>query len=263
MTKSPIPGRSVHSNLLQAPRPIGSPMSSGKNSSSSLTATINGHVLIIVMGVSGSGKSTLGTALAKALGCPFVDADDLHPQTNIDKMSKGEPLTDEDRAPWLINVRRTALKVAESDSQDGMAGVVVACSALKARYREVLRGKCPVGRDCDATGGGHGDAHLEGEQRASTPPSTSTWRTFFVHLFGPHEVLLERMMARDSHFMKANMLTSQIDALEDPLGTGEPNIVRIGLVERVEDQVRTALEELTAAGVIRPIEEIDTRNSST
>ncbi|KAH9072826.1 P-loop containing nucleoside triphosphate hydrolase protein [Lactarius deliciosus] len=242
-------------------------MSSEKNSSSSLTATINGHVLIIVMGVSGSGKSTLGTALAKALGCPFVDADDLHPQTNIDKMSKGEPLTDEDRAPWLINVRRTAVKVAESDSQDGTAGVVVACSALKARYREVLRGKHtklgwfghPVGRDY-ATGGGHGDA-LEGEERAPTPPST--WRTFFVHPFGPHEVLLERMMARDSHFMKANMLTSQIDALEDPLGTGEPNIVPIGLVERVEDQVRTALEDLTAAGVIRPIEEIDTRNSST
>ncbi|KAH9042742.1 P-loop containing nucleoside triphosphate hydrolase protein [Lactarius pseudohatsudake] len=236
-------------------------MSSEKNGSSSLTATINGHVLIIVMGVSGSGKSTLGTALAKALGCPFVDADDLHPQTNIDKMSKGEPLTDEDRAPWLINVRRTALKVAESDSQDGTAGVVVACSALKARYREVLRGKRPVGRDWDATGGGHGDAHLEGEQRASTPPST--WRTFFVHPFGPHEVLLERMMARNSHFMKANMLTSQIDALEDPLGTGERDIVPIGLVERVEDQLQTALEELTAAGVIRPIEEIDTRNSST
>ncbi|KAH9047280.1 P-loop containing nucleoside triphosphate hydrolase protein [Lactarius hengduanensis] len=219
-------------------------MSSEKNGSSSLTATINGHVLIIVMGVSGSGKSTLGTALAKALGCPFVDADDLHPQTNIDKMSKGEPLTDEDRAPWLINVRRTALKVAESDSHGG---------SLKARYREVLRGKRPVGRDWDATG--------EGEQRASTPPST--WRTFFVHPFGPHEVLLERMMARNSHFMKANMLTSQIDALEDPLGTGERDIVPIGLVERVEDQLQTALEELTAAGVIRPIEEIDTRNSST
>ncbi|KAH8996777.1 P-loop containing nucleoside triphosphate hydrolase protein [Lactarius akahatsu] len=238
-------------------------MSSEKNSSSSLTATINGHVLIIVMGVSGSGKSTLGTALAKALGCPFVDADDLHPQTNIDKMSKGEPLTDEDRAPWLINVRRTALKVAESDSQDGTAGVVVACSALKARYREVLRGKhTKLGCSRDwATGGGHGDAHLEGEQRAPTPPST--WRTFFVHPFGPHEVLLERMMARKSHFMKANMLTSQIDALEDPLGTGERDIVPIGLVERVEDQLRTALKDLTAAGVIRPIEEIDTRNSST
>ncbi|KAH9067781.1 P-loop containing nucleoside triphosphate hydrolase protein [Lactarius vividus] len=248
-------------------------MSSEKDSSSSPTATINGHVLIIVMGVSGSGKSTLGIALAKALGCPFVDADDLHPQTNIDKMSKGEPLTDEDRAPWLINVRRTALKVAGSDSQDGTAGVVVACSALKARYREVLRGKhaklgwsvhhpmVSDGRDWDATGGGHGDAHPEGKQRASTPPST--WRTFFVHLFGPQEVLLERMMARESHFMKANMLTSQLDALEDPLGTGEADIVPIGLMERVEDQVRTGLEELTGAGVIRPIEEIDTRNSNT
>ncbi|KAI9441479.1 P-loop containing nucleoside triphosphate hydrolase protein [Lactarius indigo] len=227
-------------------------MSSEKDGPSSPAAAINGHVLVIVMGVSGSGKSTLGTALAKALGCPFVDADDLHPQANIDKMSKGEPLTDEDRAPWLVNVRRTALEVAKSNSQDGTAGVVVACSALKARYREVLRGKPaklgwsvhPVvgdGRDLDSTGGGH----LEGKQRTWTPPST--WRTFFVHLFGPREVLLERMMARKSHFMKANMLTSQIDALEDP----------------VDEQVQRALEGLTAAGVIRPIEEIDMRNSST
>ena len=213
----------------------------------------------------------MGTALAKALGCPFVDADDLHPQTNIDKMSKGEPLTDADRAPWLVNVRRTALKVAESDSQDGTAGVVVACSALKARYREVLRGKRaeldlsvhPVvgGRDWDTSGSGHGDEGKQRVQRVS--PSPSTWRTFFVHPFGPREVLLERMMARKTHFMKSNMLTSQLDALENPLGTGETEIVPIGLVESVEKQVRTALEGLTAAGVIKLIEEIDTRGSST
>ncbi|KAI9465950.1 cytochrome P450, partial [Lactarius psammicola] len=247
------------------------PMPSEKDSPSPPAATINGHVLIIVMGVSGSGKSTLGTALAKALGCPFVDGDDLHPQANINKMSKGEPLTDADRGPWLVNVRRTALKAAESDSQDGMAGVVVACSALKASYREVLRGKraeldlsvhpAVGGRDRDTSGSDHGDAHLGGEQsvqRVSSPPST--WRTFFVHPFGPREALLERMMARKSHFMKAGMLTSQLDALENPLGTGETEIVPIRLVASVEEQVWAALEGLTAAGVIKPIEEIDTRN---
>ncbi|KAI9434915.1 hypothetical protein BJY52DRAFT_1207474 [Lactarius psammicola] len=181
-------------------------MPSEKDSPSPPAATINGHVLIIVMGVSGSGKSTLGTALAKALGCPF--------------MSKGEPLTDADRGPWLVNVRRTALKAAESDSQDGMAGVVVACSALKASYREVLRGK---------------RAELDFVQRVSSPPST--WRTFFVHPFGP----------RESHFMKAGMLTSQLDALENPLGTGETEIVPIRLVASVEEQVWAALEGIDSS----------------
>lgn len=171
-------------------------------------------------------------------------------------MSKGEPLTDADRAPWLVKVRRTALNVAEGSSKDGTAGVVVACSALKLRYREVLRGKPtelgssihPVsGFDC-----GHEVAHLEEKQnarRGSPPPST--WRTLFVHPFGPREVLLERMMTRKSHFMGANMLTSQLDALENPSGTGEADVVPLGLGESVEQQVRIALEGLRAAGACR------------
>jgi gluconokinase len=200
----------------------------------------------------------LGAALAKALGCPFVDADDLHPQTNIDKMSTGMPLTDADRAPWLVNVRSTALKVAEGDSTEGTAGAVVACSALKVRYREVLRGKLaeldsaihPV---CGfASGSGHGGAHPEEKQNVRgglSPPST--WRTFFVHPFGPREVLMERMMTRKSHFMGANMLASQLDALENPSGTGEADVVPVGLGEGVGEQVRIALEGLTVAGAVR------------
>lgn len=84
---------------------------------------------IVVMGVSGCGKSTLGAALAQALGASFVDADDLHPATNIAKMRAGLPLTDEDRAPWLG-------RVAEALAQDP---VVIACSALKRAYRDYLR----------------------------------------------------------------------------------------------------------------------------
>ena len=145
-------------------------------------------------------------------------------------MSRGEPLTDADRAPWLVDVRRTALKVAESDSQDGWAGVVVACSALKARYREVLRGEC---------------SELDLSDR---PPPPSKWRTLFVHPVGPREVLQERMMRRNSHFMGANMLTSQLEALEDPSGTGEKDVVQIGVVGSVAGQVQTALEGLTGAG---------------
>jgi gluconokinase len=164
-------------------------------------------------------------------------------------MSKGEPLTDADRAPWLVDVRRTALKVAESDSQDDTAGVVVACSALKVRYREVLRGKRA---ELDLSGwdtpgsGGLGDAHLEGKQGGSPP--LSTWRTFFVHPVGSREVLLERMTTRNSHFMRADMLTSQLAALENPSGMGERDVMRIGAAESVEEQVQTALEWLTAVG---------------
>jgi len=178
----------------------------------------------------------LGAALAKALRCPFIDADDLHPQTNIDKMSKGEPLTDTDRAPWLVNVRRTALKVADG-SKDSTAAVA-ACSALKVRYRDVLRGNVAELDSSDTSDSGGGVA-------PSPPPST--WRTLFVHPFGPREVLLERMTTRKSHFMGADMLTSQLEALENPSGTGETDVVPIGLTERVEEQVRVALEGLRAA----------------
>jgi gluconokinase len=179
----------------------------------------------------------------------------------------GKPLSDADRAPWLVNVRRTALKVAEGGSKEDTTGAVVACSALKIRYREVLRGKraeldssirpvCGVASDS-----GHGGAHPGEKQnvRKVSSPS-STWRTFFVHPFGPREVLMERMMTRKSHFMGANMLTSQLDALENPSGTGEADVVPVGLVESVDEQVRIALEGLTAAGAVRVS---DTRMSST
>lgn len=206
----------------------------------------------------------MGAALAKALGCPFVDADDLHPQTNIDKMSTGKPLTDADRWPWLVNVRRTALKVAEGDSKEGTTGAVVACSALKVRYREVLRGK-PV--ELDSTmypvcgfepGSRYGGAHPQDIQSGSSPPST--WLTFFVHPFGRREVLLERMMTRKSHFMGANMLTSQLDALENPSGTGEADVVPVELAESVDEQVRIALEGLRVVGAVKVS---DTRMSCT
>jgi len=130
--------------------------------------------LVVVMGVSGSGKSTVGAALAQRLRVPFVDADDLHPEANIAKMSRGEPLDDHDRHPWLEAIGRWL-----ADHPDGG---VVSCSALKRRYRDQLR---------------HHARHVE-----------------FLHLQGTHEVIARRQASRPGHFMPASLLSSQFATLE-------------------------------------------------
>jgi gluconokinase len=133
----------------------------------------------VVMGVSGCGKTTVGRALAHKLQLPFYDGDDFHPAENVDKMANGIPLTDADRLPWLARLHdllAAHLKRGE--------GVVVACSALKRSYREQLR------------------AGLEEVQ--------------FVYLRGSFALIWERLTGRAGHYMKANMLQSQFDALEPP-----------------------------------------------
>ena len=127
-------------------------------------------VQVVVMGVSGSGKSTIGQAVADALGAAFVDGDDLHPAANVAKMAAGIPLTDADRGPWLRAVGRTL-------AAGGDAGVVVACSALKRAYRDLIRSEAPG--------------------------------TVFAELDGPRE-LLEQRMIRPGHFMPASLLDSQL-----------------------------------------------------
>jgi gluconokinase len=126
------------------------------------------------MGVSGSGKSTVGSALAQRLRVPFVDADTLHPPHNITKMSAGEPLTDEDRYPWLEQV---GLWLSGHRS-----GGVVSCSALKRKYRDQLRRHC---------------ASVE-----------------FLYLGGSPELINSRLADRPGHFMPTALLRSQLDALE-------------------------------------------------
>jgi len=205
----------------------------------------------------------LGRALAEALSLPFIDADDLHPQTNKEKMSRGEPLTDADRMPWLVSVYKAAV-VAGGE----MSGVLVACSALKASYRKVLRGEhvdlgahtntrdgAPRGEVATANGE-KGETMLRVEERREEDKVTPVWkarararaRAYFVHPFGPRSILLERMTNRKSHFMKANMLASQLDALENP--ASEEGAVEIRLDASPEEQIHLAIEGLRVVGAI-------------
>ncbi len=137
-------------------------------------------MVVIVMGVSGAGKTTVGRSLAADLGWRFVDADDLHPRSNVMKMAAGAPLTDEDRAPWLRKLRD---EVARSLAQG--EDVVIAFSGLKQSYRTLLEEMDP--------------AHVK-----------------WVFLHAPHEVLARRISQRQGHFMPASLLKSQLATMEIP-----------------------------------------------
>ncbi len=141
---------------------------------------------IVVMGVSGSGKSTIGRAIADRLGWDFAEGDDFHPQANVDKMASGRPLVDEDRWPWLQELAQWT-----SEHDEAGRSTVLTCSALRSVYRDILR-----------RGG----------------------NTFFVHLTGDKNLLMERMQGRE-HFMPPSMLESQLDTLEQ-LGEYEDGMVQ-------------------------------------
>jgi gluconokinase len=131
------------------------------------------------MGVSGAGKTLVGTLLAGALGVTFLEGDDLHPADNVRRMAQGIPLTDDDRRGWLASI---AARLAEARRTD--TGLVVACSALKRAYRDVLRRADPDIR--------------------------------FVHLTGDPALIARRLSQRAEHFMPATLLGSQLATLEPP-----------------------------------------------
>jgi gluconokinase len=157
-------------------------------------------MVVILTGVSGAGKTTIGQLLAADLRWPFYEGDDFHPQANIDKMRQGIALTDDDRDPWLTALHH----LIDELTREGQSAVI-ACSALKQSYRDRLSG---------------------GRQNVR-----------FVYLKGGYDLIRGRLQERQSHFMKANLLASQFEALEEPEGVltvdvaQEPQAI-VSLIER-------------------------------
>jgi carbohydrate kinase (thermoresistant glucokinase family) len=162
--------------------------------------------ILVMMGVSGSGKTTIATDVAQRLGWQVLEGDKLHPPANIAKMSAGTPLNDEDRWPWL----RAIAAAIDDWRANGVSGVV-ACSALKRAYRDILIGPRP-------------DVVL-------------------VYLQGSHELIATRMAARHGHFMPAGLLDSQFATLEEPGEAERPIVASIApdpdaIVETIIEKLR-------------------------
>lgn len=162
---------------------------------------MNEALLILTMGVSGSGKSTIGKQIAAHFDLPFVEGDDFHPPANVAKMAAGQPLNDEDRQPWLEALGAVLAK-AESPNlptSEGNKGAVLACSALKQTYRDVLQKRL------------HNDLRI-------------------VWLDGSREVLLSRLRSRKDHFFPPHLLDSQLATLEPPVGA-----IRIDIDQPIDE----------------------------
>jgi gluconokinase len=156
---------------------------------------------LIVMGVSGSGKSTIGEKLAQRLGWKYEDGDGFHPDSNVAKMSAGQPLTDEDRWPWLQAIADEIDRVCSAGDH-----VVIACSALKRAYRDVLV---------------HGRSDVR-----------------IIYLKGTEELIASRLALRKGHFMPPGLLASQFKTLEPPDASEKPVTVSIDApVETIVDDI--------------------------
>ncbi len=164
-------------------------------------------MIVVVMGVSGCGKSSVGRAIAQRTGWTFIEGDALHPAANRAKMASGVPLDDADRGPWL-----DAIVAAARAAEEASGSAVVACSALKRRYRERLAG--------------------------------ASQRVVFIHLCGERATILERMRARADHFMPPALLDSQLAALEAP--AAGPDTLVFDITRPIEDIARHVVDALRA-----------------
>ena len=178
----------------------------------------------------------------------MIDGDDHHPKTNIEKMSRGQALDDQDRLPWLGRLREIGVRELEEEvSRRGKTtgeedvGVVLVCSSLKRFYRQILRGKLKVERAPDSP---PGKITYEVREVDEKTPSVLLPTTYFVWIEGDKETLRDRMLKRQGHFFKAEMLDSQFQAFEPP--EGESGVVVVPLEPSTEEQTEIALKGLRA-----------------
>jgi gluconokinase len=172
------------------------------------------HHIWLVTGPAGCGKSTVAEFLANALELPYIEGDQFHPKANVDKMTNGIPLTDADRWDWLTALREESTRQLQS----GYDGVVLTCSALKRKYRDVIRVA------------GYFDHSL---------------LLHFIYLDAPASVLLKRVQARQNHFMGADMVQSQLNILQPPMAD-ETDVIRIDVTKPIEEVKREALTKVIA-----------------
>ncbi|MEZ2388998.1 gluconokinase [bacterium RCC_150] len=159
--------------------------------------------VLVIMGVSGSGKSTVAGVLAGRLGWDLAEGDDFHPEANVAKMHAGHPLSDEDRWPWLDTIAAWIRERTEA----GRPGIIT-CSALKKRYRDILRGENVV----------------------------------FVFLQGSKEKISDRLASRHGHYMPASLLESQFEALEEP--TQDENYISLCVSASPAEEANEIIERL-------------------
>ncbi len=164
--------------------------------------------VFVVMGVSGSGKSVVASEVARKVGGAMLDGDFLHPRANILKMSSGQSLNDDDRAPWLTALNDAAFAMKRTNAYS-----FIVCSALKARYRDRLREGNP-----DLT---------------------------FIYLKGSHDLILGRMQARAPHFFKPQMLVTQFEALEEP-SEDEADVIVVPIDQTLPEVVDAVIARITA-----------------